>query len=110
MGDLVDEAGRTNEVKGGGPVQADPQQAIEARKMIHVGVGHENMGEAQELARGQRRQLAEIEQQGAAAEAEIDEQPRIRKRIIDQARLHEPSHLIPLLVSGLFGKLLTIAG
>jgi hypothetical protein len=53
--------------------------------MIHVGVGHENMGEAQELERGQRRQLAEIEQQGAAAEAEIDEQPRIRKRIIDQA-------------------------
>jgi hypothetical protein len=92
---LIEKAGRTDEVKGGGSVEAQPQQAIEARKMIHVGVRNERMRDAQEFARGQRRHVAEVEQQGAAAETEIDEQRRIRKRIIDEPRLHEPSHFLP---------------
>ena len=33
------------------PMQADAQEPIEAGKMIHVGVGHEGMGHAQQLAR-----------------------------------------------------------
>jgi hypothetical protein len=55
------------------PMQTDAQEPIEAGKMIHVGVRQEGMAHAQQLARRQRRQIAEIEQQGAAAEAEIDE-------------------------------------
>src|SRR5262249_43976027 len=94
---LIEKAGRTDEMKGGGSVEAQPQQAIETREMMHVGVRNERMRDAQELACGQRRHVAEVEQQGAAAETEIDEQRRIRKRIVDEPRLHEPSHFLPLL-------------
>src|SRR5262249_58322115 len=79
---LIEKSGRADEVKGGGSVEAQPQQAIETRKMIHVGVRNESMRDAQELARGQRRHVAEVEQQGAAAETEIDEQRGIRKGIV----------------------------
>ncbi|HET9245103.1 MAG TPA: hypothetical protein VFO15_04800, partial [Xanthobacteraceae bacterium] len=94
---LIEKSGRADEVKGGGSVEAQPQQAIETREMIHVGVRNERMRDAQELARGQRRHVAEVEQQGAAAETEIDEQRGIRKGIVDEPRLHEPSHFLPLL-------------
>jgi hypothetical protein len=33
-----------------------------------------------------------IEEQRASPEAKVDEQPRIGKRVIDEARLNEPSH------------------
>src|SRR5262249_29711966 len=63
--------------------------------MIHVGVRNERVRDAQELARGQRRHVAEVEQQGAAAETEMDEQRGIRKGVVDEPRLHEPSHFLP---------------
>ena len=55
------------------PMQTDAQQSIEPGKMIHVGVGHEGMADAQELTRRQRGQIPEIEQRRAATETEIDE-------------------------------------
>jgi hypothetical protein len=95
---LIEETRRTREVKRSEAVEAQPQQPIEAGKMIHMRVGNESMRDAQEFACGQRRHVAEIEQQRPTAEAEVDEQRRIRKRIIDEPRLHEPSHTVPLLV------------
>jgi hypothetical protein len=65
--------------------------------MIHMGVGNESMRDAHEFASGQRRHVAKVEQQGPTAETEIDEQRGIRKGIIDQPRLHEPSHVVPFL-------------
>ena len=50
-------------MKGNDSVEAEPQQAIEACKMIHVGVGNESMRDTQEFARGQRRHVAEVKQQ-----------------------------------------------
>jgi len=38
---VIEEAGWTDEVKGSDSVEAEPQEAIEACKMIHVGVGNE---------------------------------------------------------------------
>src|SRR5262249_56308029 len=49
---LIEKSGRADEVKGGGSVEAQPQQAIETRKMIHGGVRNESMPDAQELAGG----------------------------------------------------------
>src|SRR5262249_59484254 len=83
---VMEEAGRTDKVKGGGPMQAQPQQAIEACKMMR----NESVRDAQEFARGQWRHVAEVEQQGPTTETEIDEQRGIRKGIIDEPRLHEP--------------------
>jgi hypothetical protein len=95
---LIEETGRTGQMQRRGTVQAEPQQAIEAGKMIHVGVGNENMTDAHELARRQRRHVAKIEEQRPAAEAEVDEQCGIREGIIDEPRLYEPGHSIPLRV------------
>src|SRR5262249_42236400 len=74
-------------------VQAKPQQAIESREMIHMHVRNECMAHAQELARGQRRQIAQVEQQCPAREMKYDEQHSIRERIIDEPRLQEPRHV-----------------
>jgi hypothetical protein len=71
--DAVAEAGRTDEMKRHRPTQTDAEEPIEAGKMIHVGVRYEGMAHPQEVARRQRRQIAEVEQKRAAAEAEIDE-------------------------------------
>src|SRR5262245_37333819 len=98
--DLIEETARTGQMQRRGTVQADPQQAIEASKMIHVSMGNENMTDAHELARGQRRHVAKIEEQGPAAESEVDEQRGIREGIIDEPRLHEPGHSIPLQLRG----------
>ena len=68
----LDEARRSDEGEGAGPVQADPQQAVEAGDVVEMRVGHEGVAHPQELARRHRAEIAEIEQDGAAAEAEIE--------------------------------------
>jgi hypothetical protein len=93
---LIEETARTGQMQRCGTVQTEAQQAIEAGKMIHVGVGNKNMTDAHELARGQRRHVAKIEEQGPATESEVDEQRGIREGSIDEPRLHEPGHSIPL--------------
>ena len=60
--DAVAEAGRTDEMKRHRPMQTDAEEPIEAGKMIHVGVRYEGIAHAQEVARRQRRQIAEVEQ------------------------------------------------
>jgi len=55
------------------PMQTNPEQSVEPGKMIHVGVRHKNMSNAQKLAGYKRCQITEIEQQGAAAKSEVDE-------------------------------------
>jgi hypothetical protein len=57
----VDEALRADEPNGHWPPEAEPKQVIEAREMIHVRVGYENIRDAQDLARGKRVNVAEIE-------------------------------------------------
>jgi len=92
MFDAVGKTGWTDKMKRCSAMQVNPQQPIKTRKMVHVRVGHETMGHAQQLARRKRSQITEIEQQRAAAEPEIDEQPWIGKRLIDKRRLNEPAH------------------
>jgi len=90
--DPVNEAVRTDDVQRQGPIETDAQEPVEPGEMIHVGMGYESMARAQELAWRQRREIAEIEQQRATPEAEIDEQSRIGERFVDEAGLNEPCH------------------
>jgi hypothetical protein len=77
----------------------DAKRRLMPRLMrARVGVGNENMADAHELARGQRRHVAKIEEKRPAAEAKVDEQRGIREGIIDEPRLYEPGHSIPLRV------------
>ena len=50
-------------------MQANPQQPIKTRKMVHMRVGHETMGHAEQLAR--RKRVSQGSNGSAAAEPEI---------------------------------------
>src|SRR5215208_8460808 len=73
-------------------MQEIAQEPIEPGEMVHVRVRDEHVADEQELAARQRAKLTEIEQQGAAAELEGDEQSRIRERLAHQSRPHQPGH------------------
>ena len=59
--DAIGKTRRTDEMQRHCPMQTDAQQPIEPDKMIHVGVRHEDMTDAKELAGRERGQIAEIE-------------------------------------------------
>src|SRR5207237_2789022 len=65
---------------------------VEPREMIHVGVRDENMADAQDFAGRKAMDIAEVEENGPAAEAESDQEPRVGEHVVDQPRLHEPGH------------------
>jgi hypothetical protein len=48
---MVGEPGWADQVQRRCPMQTNPEQSIEAGKMVHVGMRYENMSNAQELAR-----------------------------------------------------------
>ncbi len=85
--DLVDEARRPEEVKALLPSQADAQKPVEAREVVHVGVGDEGVADAKQLARRKRRQVAKVEQQRPPFEHELQIEPRIAEGIVDQPRV-----------------------
>src|SRR5438105_3642563 len=60
--------------------------------MIHVAVTDEDVSDVQQIARRQRRQIAKIEQQGATAKAEINEEPGVSKNAVHKTRLNQPAH------------------
>ena len=48
---LVGEPGWADQVQRRCPMQTNPQQSIEAGKMVHVGMRYKSMSDAQKLAR-----------------------------------------------------------
>jgi hypothetical protein len=60
--------------------------------MIHVPVTDENIAHAKELTRRQRREVAEVEEQGTLLEDEIDVEARIIEWIINEMRVEVPWH------------------
>ena len=73
-------------------MQTNPEQSVETGKMVHVGVRHQSMSNAQKLPGYKRCQITEIEQQGTTAKSEVDVKPGIGKRLIDETGLSEPGH------------------
>ena len=95
MLDPVDEAGRAKHPEAPRPAEADAQQPVEPAEMVHVGMRDEDVADPQQLARRQRQQVAEIEQQGAPGEAKVKVEARVAERIVDQVRLRQPGHSAP---------------
>jgi hypothetical protein len=89
---LVDEPLRPVQRERSIPAEAGPQQAVETHEVVHVGVRHEHVAGAQQLARRDRRDVAQVEEQGAALEQDVDEQRRVAERPVDQARLEDRAH------------------
>jgi hypothetical protein len=83
-----------------------------------MGVRHEGVRHAHELARRQRTKVAQVEHEGPPREAEVDEEARVAERIVDQPGLHQPGHrplpmiAAPVIASGslLGGPLKQAAG
>jgi hypothetical protein len=62
----------------------EAQQMIETSKVIHVPVRDKDVADAQELARWQDRDVAEVEQQRPALELEVYTDARVPERIVDE--------------------------
>src|SRR5690606_30276703 len=72
--------------------QADAQEVIESREVIHVRVRDEHVAHAQELAGGKRHDVAGVEKERAAQELEIDVDARVAERRVDELRLEDGTH------------------
>jgi hypothetical protein len=90
--DLVHEARRAEEPDARVPPDADAHQSVEADEVVHVRVRHEHVREPQELARREPRVVAEVEEQRAPLEAEIDVDARVAERVVDQAGVEDGAH------------------
>src|SRR2546421_6584275 len=69
---------------------------IEPGKVIHVRVRDEHVRNPHELPRRQHAQVAKIEEQRAAFVAEVDIEPGITERFVDEARLEEVPHVVTM--------------
>jgi hypothetical protein len=92
MLDRIDKAGGTIEADNLVAADKASEQLIEAREMIHVPVADEDIAYAKELTRRQRREVAEVEEQGTVLEDEIDVEARIIEWIINEMRVKVPWH------------------
>src|SRR5208283_41682 len=64
--------------------QTHSQQVIESREMIHVSVRYEYVADAQQLARRQDPDVADVEEDRAAFEFEVDIDPGIAEAPVDE--------------------------
>ena len=60
-GDIVTEARWTVEMQRLVAAQLQPQQAVEPHKMIHMGVGNEDVRYFQDVTRAEGRQISQVE-------------------------------------------------
>jgi hypothetical protein len=84
--DVGDEARRAVQRERFATAQGDAEHAVEADEVVHVRVGDEDLGRAQEPGRAQGRVVAQIEQEGAARPADLDVETRITEGIVHEIR------------------------
>jgi hypothetical protein len=89
---LGEDARRPEELDRVRPAERDAQQPVETHEVVHVGVRDEHMADAQQLAWRQRADVAEIEEQGALFEEEIDQEPGVAKRRVDELKGESRAH------------------
>ena len=92
MLDRVDDALRAIDAERLLAPEQAAQQLIETGEMIHVEMRDEDVADAQQLARGKAREIAEIEQQRALLEHEIDVKARIVEAIVDELGIEMARH------------------
>jgi len=92
--DLLDEAGRSIERERARSSEAHAQEPVETEEVVHVGVRHENVAGAEQLARRECRDVSEVEEHGPPLEQHVHEQRRIAERSVDQSRLEDRAHVL----------------
>ena len=73
--------------------ETDSEQPVEADEVVHMRVRHEHVAQAQDLARCQRPQIAQVEHQGAFFKQKVDIQARVPERTICQHRVKDWFHV-----------------
>jgi hypothetical protein len=63
----------------------ESQQPVKTGKVIHVGVGHENMAYLKDFPRGEGGDVTQIEKNGTVLKKERNEEPRVVERVVNQA-------------------------
>ncbi|MNM91543.1 hypothetical protein D3C81_1038460 [compost metagenome] len=69
-----------------------PQQVVEAGEVVHMGMRDKHMRDAHQIARHQRGDVAQVEQQGAPLVEEVHEQGGVAEDAIDEAGLQQGAH------------------
>jgi hypothetical protein len=92
MPDLIEKAGGPEQMELLVASEKYPKQPIEADEVVHVGMGDKNMGNPQKLARRERGDVAEIEQEGASLEEKIDKDRRVPQRSVNKGRMEQWLH------------------
>jgi hypothetical protein len=82
---MVDEAFRPIELDRLRPAGQDSQQTVKAEEMVDMRVRDENVVQAMYLSRGQRRNIAEVEQDRTPFKQHFDVERRVSKSVIDEA-------------------------
>ena len=90
--DLTDESRRTVQAHSGFAAETHAQQPVKAREVIHVGMRHENIGDAQQLFRRQCGQVAQVKEQCALLEPEVEVKARIAERAVHELRIENRAH------------------
>ena len=73
-------------------MEAEAKEPVEARNMVHMGMGHEPMADPQQLAGGEGVQVAQVEQDRPPAEPEIEINAWILEGTGHEAGLNKPTH------------------
>ena len=74
----------------------DGEQTVESGEMIHVRMRDEDVREPHQLARRQRVDVADVEQQRAPLVAKVDVDPGIAECLVGELRLEQPVHRVRL--------------
>ena len=92
MLDMVDKPIRPIEAYSCVPADQQSQQPVEADEVIDMGMRDADVSDPLHLARGQRRDVAQIEQDGAALEQSLDIECRVSGSPIDQTGIQKRPH------------------
>jgi hypothetical protein len=90
--ELCDEALRAVQANARIASKTHSQQMVEAREVIHVSVGNENIAYPQQLSGRQTRNIADIKQKRASLEHQVNEHTGIPEDPVDQRRFKNGPH------------------
>ena len=85
--DALDHSGRAEQANRPLAAEGEAQEVVKAGPVVHVGVRDEDVGHPQELAGRQGGEIAGVDEEGAAAVHQIDEQGRVAEGAVHEVRV-----------------------
>ena len=89
---MVDERGGAEEGELFVSPKADSQEMVKTYKMVHVGMGDEDVANFQHFSRGKGMEIAHIEKEGPSIKHEFDINPRVAEGIMDGLCMKQGLH------------------